>query len=58
MTAVPHVPDDVPDPHVLADDDDELGWDVDTHGRFAEAQTSDADAPRTIAWKPGAPCPE
>lgn len=38
-----------PAPDELADDRDELGWDVERHGRMREHAT--ADEPTTIPWE-------
>lgn len=42
-----------PDPPLdqLADDDDQLGWDRDTHGRMRD-QDDDDDAVPTQPWQP------
>lgn len=38
---------DEPDPYTLADEDDELGWDVEKHGRFKDCV---AEPPPTELW--------
>jgi hypothetical protein len=45
-------PDELPAHDRLADEDDVLGWDVDKHGRMADAASD--EEPETIAYDPAA----
>lgn len=40
-----------PSPYLLADDEDELGWDASLHGRFIHYEAPD-DAIETLPYEP------
>lgn len=51
MTGRNYLPEELPAHDRLADDQDELGWDVDAHGRMADSAEPD-DAVPTVPYDP------
>lgn len=43
-------PTEYPDPEKLADEDDQLGWDINKHGRMKDYSTPDTEVEETIGF--------